>query len=66
MEFIDTSMPKLKITQECIFIGGKMTHREEIWNKAQKALFEKYGETPDISIVNRFLSEKKMLLRTML
>ena len=35
--------------------------REEIWNKAQKALFEKYGETPDIQIVNRFLSEKKFL-----
>ena len=38
-----------------------MTHREEIWNKAQKALFEKYGESPDISIVNRFLSEKRFL-----
>ena len=38
-----------------------MTHREEIWNKAQKALFEKYGETPDIQIVNRFLSEKMFL-----
>lgn len=38
-----------------------MTRREEIWNKAQTALFEKYGESPDISIVNRFLSEKKML-----
>ena len=61
MEFIGTSMPKLKITQKCIFIGGKMTHREEIWNKAQKALFEKYGETPDIQIVNRFLSEKMFL-----
>lgn len=35
--------------------------REEIWNKAQKALFEKYGETPDIQIVNRFLSEKRFL-----
>ena len=38
-----------------------MTHREEIWNKAQKALFDKYGESPDISIVNRFLSEKRFL-----
>ena len=38
-----------------------MTHREELWNKAQKALFEKYGEHPDISIVNRFLSEKIFL-----
>lgn len=38
-----------------------MTHREELWNKAQKALFEKYGESPDINIVNRLLSEKKML-----
>ena len=38
-----------------------MTRKEEIWNKAKKALFEKYGESPDISIVNRFLSEKKML-----
>ena len=33
--------------------------RTEIWNKAEKALFEKYGESPDISIVNRFLSEKR-------
>ena len=38
-----------------------MTHREEIWNKAEKALFDKYGEHPDISIVNRFLSEKIFL-----
>lgn len=38
-----------------------MTQREEIWNKAQKALFEKYGESPDISIENRFLSEKRFL-----
>ena len=38
-----------------------MTHREEIWNKAEKALFEKYGESPDINIVNRFLSEKRFL-----
>ena len=35
--------------------------RTEIWNKAEKALFEKYGESPDISIVNRFLSEKRFL-----
>ena len=35
-----------------------MTHREEIWNKAQKALFEKYGESPEISIENRLLSER--------
>ena len=37
--------------------------REEIWNKAQKALFEKYGESPDISIAiaSRFLSEKRFL-----
>ena len=35
-----------------------MTHREEIWNKAQKALFEKYGESPDITIENRLLSER--------
>ena len=32
--------------------------REEIWNKAQKALFEKYGESPEISIENRLLSER--------
>ena len=35
--------------------------RTEIWNKAEKALFEKYGESPDISIENRFLSEKRFL-----
>ena len=38
-----------------------MTHREEIWNKAQKALFEKYGETPDIQIGSRFECEKRVL-----
>ena len=38
-----------------------MTHREELWNKAYKKLFELYGETPDIQIVNRFLSEKRFL-----
>lgn len=38
-----------------------MTHREEIWNKAYKRIFELYGETPDIQIVNRFLSEKRFL-----
>ena len=38
-----------------------MTHREEIWNKAYKKIFELYGETPDIQIVNRFLSEKRFL-----
>lgn len=38
-----------------------MTHREELWNKAYKKIFELYGETPDIQIVNRFLSEKRFL-----
>lgn len=38
-----------------------MTHREELWNKAYKKLFELYGDTPDIQIVNRFLSEKRFL-----
>ena len=38
-----------------------MTHREEIWNKAYKRIFELYGETPDIQIANRFLSEKMFL-----
>lgn len=38
-----------------------MTHREELWNKAYKKLFELYGETPDIQIVNRFLCEKAAL-----
>ena len=38
-----------------------MTDREKIWNKAYKKIFELYGETPDIQIVNRFLSEKRFL-----
>ena len=39
-----------------------MTHREEIWNKAYKRIFELYGENPDLRIVNhRFLSEKAAL-----
>lgn len=38
-----------------------MTHREEIWHKAYKRIFELYGETPDFQIVNRFLSEKRFL-----
>ena len=35
--------------------------REELWNKAYKKIFELYGETPDIQIVNRLLSEKRSL-----
>lgn len=35
--------------------------REEIWNKAYKKIFELYGETPEIQIVNRFFSEKRFL-----
>ena len=38
-----------------------MTHREEIWNKAYKRIFELYGENPNLNIVNRFLSEKAAL-----
>ena len=38
-----------------------MTHREELWNKAYKKIFELYGETPDIQIVNRFFCEKRVL-----
>lgn len=41
-------------------MDNQMT-REEIWNRAEKLLFELYGETPDIQIVNRFLSEKRFL-----
>ena len=35
-----------------------MTHREEIWKKAERLLFEFYEDTPDIQI-NRFLSERR-------
>ncbi len=38
-----------------------MTHREEIWNKAEQRLYELYGDYPALRIKNRFLSEKKML-----
>ena len=38
-----------------------MTHREELWNKAFKRIFELYGENPNLNIVNRFLSEKAAL-----
>ena len=38
-----------------------MTHREEIWNRAEKLLYEFYGERPDIRVVNRLLSEKRVL-----
>ena len=31
----------------------------ELWNKAYKRIFELYGDTPDIRIINRFLSEKQ-------
>ena len=34
---------------------------ENINNKAVKRLHELYGENPDLRIVNRFLTEKKML-----
>ena len=33
----------------------------EIWNKANKKIFELYGKNPDLRIVNRFLSEKSAL-----
>lgn len=33
--------------------------KTELWNKAYKRLTELYGSTPDIRIVNRFLSEKQ-------
>lgn len=35
--------------------------REETWYKTYKRIFELYGEKPDLSIVNRFLSEKAAL-----
>ena len=38
-----------------------MTHREEIWNKAEQRLYELYGDYPALRIKNRFLSEKKMI-----
>ena len=38
-----------------------MTHREEVWNRAERILYEFYGENPSLSIVNRFLSEKSYL-----
>ena len=34
---------------------------ENINNKAVKRLYELYGENPNLRIVNRFLTEKKML-----
>lgn len=33
--------------------------KTELWNKAYKRIFELYGDTPDIRIINRFLSEKQ-------
>lgn len=33
----------------------------EVWNKANKKIFELYGKNPDLRIVNRFLSEKSAL-----
>ena len=36
-------------------------YNENINNKAVKRLYELYGENPDLRIVNRFLTEKKML-----
>ena len=38
-----------------------MTQREEIWNRAEKLLYEFYGDSPDLQIVGRFLSEKQGL-----
>ena len=38
-----------------------MTDRKEIWNKAEKRLYELYGNYPDLRIMNRFLSEKMAL-----
>ena len=38
-----------------------MTHREEIWNKAEKRLYEIYGDHSDLRIITRFMSEKMAL-----
>ena len=39
-----------------------MTDRKEIWNKAEKRLYELYGDYPDLRIVvNHFLSERMAL-----
>lgn len=38
-----------------------MTHREELWNKAEKRLYEIYGDHPDLRIITRFMSEKMAL-----
>jgi DNA polymerase III alpha subunit (gram-positive type) len=38
-----------------------MTHREELWNKAEQRLYELYGDYPDLRIKNRFFEEKKAL-----
>ena len=38
-----------------------MTHRAEIWKRAENLIYTFYGDNPDIQIVNRFLSEKKDL-----
>ena len=38
-----------------------MTHREEIWKRAEDLIYTFYGDSPDIQIMNRFLSEKKDL-----
>ena len=35
--------------------------REEIWKRAESLIYTFYGDSPDIKIVNRFLSEKKDL-----
>lgn len=35
--------------------------RTEVWNKAEKRLYEIYGDDPALSILNRFLTEKMAL-----
>jgi len=40
---------------------GVFGTKKQLWNEAEKLLYEKYGEKPDIRVMNRWLSEFAVL-----
>ncbi len=43
---------------------SKAKIKKELWQKAEKALYDIYGDMPDIHILNRFYSEKMVFEKT--
>lgn len=44
--------------------GGYVMNKELLWNAAEERLYNLYGKSPDLSIINRFKTEKNYLQGT--